>query len=562
MKKELIKKIIDADPDKAVRIITNQDPKTAYNLIFEHPDPPAVAKALPFEDAFLIVKSVGRFDSIDLVEILDREVIQGFFDLDCWDKDRLSKDDLMDWVTILMELDDKKFMDIFNAMDNYLKVALFKGFAQTIKIEEPDENPYLGVKDVFMTPDNRYALKISGTEDQKRLLFDIAMRIYRLDQERFYWLLEGIYWETASFLEENAYQEKVGRLSEKGFPEYYFALEALTLVNPDKFKPLSKVVTEKEITPEAEKSNYLVLSQNPGSLFRRSLALIEKGSQEVQLEVISLANMVSMAYKISFADYTEVGHHVRMVDGYLSIALEHLAGNNPEKGALVLFQKRLLDLYKIGRSFVIKTVRPVKSMIGKIALDQKSVDKTLLEGAPYDMISGFLKRDPIWMDENGKKGVFSSMKQIALAKEKIIGISRVIEILHDFLEITPVLQATKNLTGTNQLNKPEVMYTQLFCTSFANDMLDREFFPINLSVEDCLDIAKKLVEIEGKPSLPKENIEKFFLWVEDKIGKTTELEKDFFNDFFTQMAGQLKTFRNSPDRDIRYLSTLIVKIPY
>jgi hypothetical protein len=562
MKKEIIQQLIDADPAKAVKILATQDPKSAHDLIFEHPDPPALAQQLPFEDAYLIIKTVGEADSIDLMAIMDTDTIQGFLDLDWWDRDEISEPRLMEWLEILMEFEDARFMLQLKEMDKSLQVALFKRYCEVIKIEEPDENPYLNVEDVFVTPDGRHVIRFEGTETQKGMIYDIFMRVYRMDQKLFYWLLEAIYWESYTEVQEYAYREKVGRLSGRGFPEYYDALEVFTYVDPDKFVLDSKVIQKESAAPDGpEASNYLAQYEYSESLLRTALAHVQKGFDAIQVELMMLVNTVSIAHQLSFANFMEVGYRVQQTDGYLSLALENICGTDPVAASEILINKRLIDLYKIGRSLVIRQARPLRPVVAQLASDGKSVDKTLFEPPTSTFIEAMLRRDPSYFGQDQKPGFFTKLKQIQKAKVQVEGICQVANLFEEHFHFTTDTIATLRLVGTNQTGREAISYSQLFCTSFANDLLGREFAPALLNVDDCKKVAALLEPAEKGLQIPASRKKQFFGWVEQTIGEVKPGTLDFFEQLFESMSQELGVFNKSAGTDARFLSTLIVVLP-
>ena len=560
MNKDIVKKVIDSDPESAVRIITAQDPSTAYELIFEHADPPAVAKAMLFEDVYLLVKSVGKEDAIDLLEMLDIEKIQGFLDLDCWDKDRLSAARAHEWLTIMMEFSDERFLRQMKEMDDYLKVAIFKPFAETIKIEEPDENPFLEIEDIFVTPDIHYAVRLSGTEDQKKLAYEALIRIYRLDMEHFYWLLEGIYWETSIELEEYAYQEKAYRLSARGFPDYYSALEVFATVDPDKYKPQTKYTDDDDMPgDQRENSMFLEKQEQSDSLLRRCLAHLGPKADSVQVELMTLVNMVSLAHRLSFSDIFEIARMAQRVNGYLGIGIEHLAGENIENGAALLLEKRLLDLYKIGRSLVLKESRKLRAQVRKTMPDPQKPKNLLLDSPHIEFVEGILQIEPTIIEQDGSERFISNSKDLAEIKERIESIVQIVRIMVDHFEFTTESLRSLKVLGTNQQSRADVLYTQLFCTSFANDMLGKDFTFEPLSQSDCMSLGDRIESAGDDATINQTDKKKMYDWLAEKEGELLPFTTDYLESMFSKMATELSLFIKQDAHDIRYVSSLIIK---
>lgn len=563
MDKDLAKRVFDADIKTALNLVTSLEPKAAYDLIFEHSDPPALAREMSFEDAYLIVKSVGETDAVAFLEMMDADKIQGFFDLDCWFKDRLSKDKLIEWLNILDEFEDDRFLAQVLAMDSYLQVAMIKSFADVIKIEEPDENPFLDVEDAFITFDNRYAVKMKGSAEEKSRIYEFLMRIYRLDLDRFHWTLEAVYWETPMELEEYAYREKVGRLQERGFPEYYETLEVFSTVDPKRYEAGDKVISKEDEEDELIRaSSYLVKFEFDDSLLRRGLTLMTKGMNQVQVELMTLINKICIANRLSFTDFSEVANSVKRADSFISLAIENKVGNDAYAAASMLEKKSLMDLYKIGRSMVIREGRSLRTLLPKICTDTISPDRVMFDSPMTEFIEGMLKRDPYFFNTAGQKQSISSLAVLADVKNRIRILFSVAKVMHDLFEFTPQKVRALTLIGTNQPNPMVITYTPLFCTCFANDMLGRPFAPAAVNDLDCLEIYNLLEEQGETLVVPQAARAKFHTWLDSQLDQVDDSVRQYFEDQFTEMAAQLITFAKAPYRDVRYISSLIVKIPY
>jgi Family of unknown function (DUF6178) len=562
MDKKLVKQVIDADPEAAVQILAKQDPLTAYELVFEHADPPAVVRAMPFVNAYLMVKGVGEADALPVLEMLAPEKIQGFFDLDVWNKDRISAKRMLEWIEILLEFEEDRFQEQISQMDDYLQVSILKKFVEVIKIDEPDENPFLETGNVFLTPDGRYAFRFSGEAEEIRLVYEYMMRIYRVDFDKFYWLAEGVFWELQTELEENAYQEKVGRLESMGFSDYYHALEVFSYVNPEKFKPAGKVeIHRAEDDPVVADAKTLTVLDRPGSLFLTALAAMDHGADSVQFELMTLVNTVGVANRIPFSDVQTVTRMARMTESYVSLGLEQVSGGGIEAAAVILYSKRLADLFKLGRSMVIRQARLLRPLLPKISADG-SVKRVMFEAPFSDFIEGLLKTNPAIYSEGNQVGYVATLAELGKLRGQIDSLFALTSLLHDQFDFTPKRVRNLKLVGTNQPNPLNISYAPLFCTSFANDLLGREFGPESLTVEDCLELATHLTKSSDEARFKKQTMTKFYAWLTSTLDEVPEGAKEFFEDLFTQLAQQLSTFAESDFRDVRYLSTLIVKLPY
>jgi hypothetical protein len=284
--------------------------------------------------------------------------------------------------------------------------------------------------------------------------------------------------------------------------------------------------------------------------------------EETQVELMTLVNMASVAHQLSFSDYMEVGRMAQVVDGFVSLALEHLAGNDAEAAAGVLSEKRLVDLFRIGRSMAVKQGRLLKVLLAKAAKDGTTAGTTLLEPQFVEFIDGMVQRIPVLLDAQGKETFISSLEQLHAIRETIDALTQIVNIMHDHFHFTPDSLHDLTLLGTNQPDKSSILYTQLFCTAFVNDALGRPYTPATLSNDDCKQFADTLIQEEGAARLPEGSRAKFFAWLGNQVDTILPQTQKYFESLFAQMAGELRVFARSKDRDVRYLSTLIAKISY
>lgn len=525
-KQDLATAMQQAEPEDGVKLLAGLPAAAAYDLLLEHPDPEQIVELIPIENLYLMLHEIGVDDALILLELSTPEQVQGFIDIDCWEKDRLSLAKARTWMLLLNELEDEHFMRHLHAMDLALVVLFLRRHVELIKIENPnDEIVQDGAH--FLSPDGRYLLQYTCSVEQSRLVNAILMRISRLDLEFFQYLLEAMYWEINSDLEETAYQERFMRMEDRGFPDYYASLEILATVDPDQYLPGKKLgPSEVSMQPGAElsSSTYLTLAERSDSLLRRALAEDFAGRDAVTVEILGVANMVAVAERVSFVDLERVRHIVARTDGFLNIGLQHLAGEGLVEAREALTSYRVVDLHKIGRSLVMRLARRARKILRRASVNGCEPDQLMLDGDERDLVYGLLQQG-LSRHADGVEGLWTDLRQVRLAEQRMAVIESLVELMHDHLDFTPDIVSHLPLHRANIREQSELGYRVLFNTFFCHDWLGRKPAPTPLTRADLDALAGRLERGDDDPAIPEPRLAEFRRWLEATgVSHVAELE--------------------------------------
>ncbi len=557
---DLADRVERAAPDEAARIILQAGWKQAGELIFEHPEPEDVVRAIPEEDIYLLIKQTGETDALDIFALASSEQVQAVFDFDCWDQDQLSEKHSKHWFKILMEMEDDIFIDRLRGLDISLLVLFCKRRIEVLKFEEIVDDVEIYGPNAFLTPDRRYMLVYNGDESTLHFIHAFTQRIYRLEMDFYYYLLEAIYWESISGLEENAFEDRTNRMEGRGFPDYYSAIEIFAPVNPEKFHPGVKIQwkgeEERYGIGQLRQSHCIDLYRDAGSFLNRLLAMDFPGKQDTVAEAISIANMVAVAEKVSFADLEGVKAVVEGSNGYLNIGLEYIAGDKIDKGIDTLRNARLADIYRIGRSLVGRLGKRAQALVRKAAVDGKSKDLLMLDSPHQEFVLALLNKEPR-SGETGKR--FACIREVEEASTRLDELRRVVDILHDECGLTKETLDAIPMLGLNQSDKNSLGYAALFCTAYANDICQKPFAPMPLQVKDLPKLMSRFGLVEGKWVLTETAGAEFDHWLEERSALDLRC---YFDEFLAVMAEELGLASKKRRPDVRYLSSLLMEIPY
>jgi hypothetical protein len=509
-----------AAPEDGVKLLAGLGAVDAYKLLLEHPRPAEIVGLIPAENLYLMLQEIGSQDALELLEMASEEQVQTFLDIDCWNRDRLDLVKARTWFVLLNEMDDEPFLRDLEALDLAFLVAFF-GAHLTVHILD-DRNDEWDIDGVtLVTPDNRHLLEYTCGLEISRLVNGLLVRLAQLDVDFFLNLLEAIHWETGTETEEAAYEERLTRLESRGFPDYYQALEILVTVDLDRFQPGRKTAAlAKSEEPGApiSASQYLTKYEHPDTLLRRALALPFDGREDVAVEIMGLANMATVAARTQFIELDQVRRLVARTDGYISIGLEHLVGDDPPAAAALLAERKIIDIHKVGRSLVLREANRARGLAPRLAVDQSRPQDLLLDGPEGDALAGLLAAEPV-RRVDGADQLWTTQAEVVGVRGLVDTIERLVDLMEKRFGFAPAALRGLILTGCNLADHAELSYRVLFNTFLSRDLLGGEPSAEPLAVDDLAKLAKLVRRVKGVAQLPAPARQALSRWLISALGK-------------------------------------------
>lgn len=317
-------------------------------LIVNVPRAKELARAIPEQEFYWLVREVGEADAGELLELASPEQRTFILDMELWEKGTFSAAKAFIWLGYLLDAGERVVAEQLPELDAELLVLLLK---QEItvgggigELASDDER----TADWDHSFDNIYFITFNDPRHARTIgaFLDI---IYRTNHELYLGLMEGVKGEIESELAELAFQFRAGRLADQGFPEPEAARSIYTRLDPAGFTPSGG----KRLFATAGGTS-LLLPALPGaadSLLNR--AMTRAGSEELRQELAYLTNCALVADDTALHDRAATVEIFRRVHGYLNIALEFLAGDDPERAAAILSDEPLKRLFQLGFSLVL-----------------------------------------------------------------------------------------------------------------------------------------------------------------------------------------------------------------
>ncbi len=531
---------------------TGERPKTIVDNLLGRPDATRLVRATPIQPLYLLLKSLGLADAHDLLAMCLPEQIQGFIDLDVWDRDQLKPGQLAAWLAQLVELPPQRFAAHLRKLDAELLTTFL---APQVRIydkseEEPVPDEPQGM--FYETPDRFFVIDIlpssDGDTDRAVLLHRLLEHLYRGDLELARAVVNAARWDAGVETEELAYRFRSGRIADLGFVDYYDALRIYQEIDP-KAKPPSKPSTAQHKHPDAISPTEVKgtgpggfldaqsglwsslvpeLAQTSSLLYRVTAGLDETERNELLQELVYLGNQAMSADRVPVDDLTQTEATLQRTAGYLLLGLQKLCGQrgvqegSAHESATALELLRgtpLAYLFRLGYSLTLQVRKLAKLLVesGATTVDRTRSSGSLLIKSEAEMLAALLLPRPLFprgLDDDSKSGVrpFVSLRDLGRAAAFVEQLALRLQLLTQGLglrleQLPAILQATVP-------DASEATWDDVLGTMLANHLLQRPAALVPLSRRDLVPLRKlfgpKLAAEEAAmPELLRARLTKF-----------------------------------------------------
>ncbi len=404
--------------DLALRDARSLPPRKRAEALLETFGGSPLLRAIPSVDAYALILEIGLDDANDLLEASTPQQFRSYIDLAAWHGDRLVGAKLMRWLSAGLG---DHFLQKLKGLDLEVLELLLHRSVRIHDIDEDDGAPEIDGP-AIETPDHRYLIEllVEG-EEESSAVRSVIDALVADDPFGFSRLLEAIRWETDSDLEEAAYNFRVGRLEELGFPPLEVAQQIMRRIAPaDARRRAGFSVAERSsaLVPLAASTDYV-------SAAFRGLDASERA--HVEVEVRRLANCVLVVDGADPGDLPAIHRSSELARAQLHLALEYLTSAAPESATDVIRTLTLEEIYRVGLALTQEVRREARLLArepaarwsqGWWALDEEASD-----------LDAFLRNRPTFGD--GKP--FRSLAEISRGKSIVARARRQGAVLQAFL---------------------------------------------------------------------------------------------------------------------------------
>ncbi len=461
------------------------------DALLEERDAEKLVPQLPIEELFYTIKEVGLHDAEDLLALTSPEQVQGFLDLDVWQREHFDEARAVQWFDALVSAGPVKFASVIDALDGE-EVALYLQRQAKVYDLSIDTLPEEPEGHFYPTPDRFFMLDILVEGERGKSLERQLDWLYRADLEMARRVVMSARWEMPSDLEEWAYRWRSGRMADRGFVDYYSALSI--------YQPLdaASIKLEPPVSLPAEASVplpvQLTLSLDDTTFFVRTLTCISNDAEldRLQMSLLLLTNRALSAEPAEPGDLALSRSVLKKNVATLSLGLETLSRGDLTVATELLAKLTLEKIFRIGFTLTLQLQRLCKTLLtqGQVRLPNTPA---LLLDAPYDALCRSLaeKRPQFALELDGKAAGSRPFQSLA-------DIARAAQALEEAALIGPLLFSLVDQSGVAAkiadcaLVPSQVRFGTLIRTMAANFLLERDLVVEPIEASATGELAKRL----------------------------------------------------------------------
>jgi hypothetical protein len=456
------------------------------------PNARALVQSTSYQDIFILIRTLGLADSLDLLPLTSEEQRCGFIDLDCWRKDSFHMPRFMEWLAAFIHCGPEETVRMARSVDANVLSLFLKECIQVYVLDPEEARPDLPL---FLTPDDRFGIEIAGeaeTAPMARLLLDA---LFRFDPSLGYDLVDRVYWETRVLLEEEAYQDKRRRLEEIGFVDYYDALDIYTEDHTKSHLKYSPP-TRNESPTSSTLPAMFVASLTPGHYFREALQTIQTAEQAETISqgLAGLANRLLSVYSVTSGNLEKVKPALEEMRDTLNLSLEYLTQSQDTFAAGVLQRHDVQGLFKIGFNLVSPLRDQADRIFRRGNLRLEASEELLLEFPEAEFYLGIRRLRPLYfegIEDRCKSSYrhFQGLADLEFAKELLEQIDVMSSAFWKILGISAGEFAIGS-SATFNVGRKELRFSQIFNTAMIRHLMAGVFVPSAPSPAELTELLK------------------------------------------------------------------------
>lgn len=357
------------------------------DALLEEPDAAQLVPHLPVQELYYAIKEVGLADAQELVALATPEQIQGFVDLDVWERDHLDEHKLNAWVDTLADAGFDKLGDTLEKMDPEVVALWLQRQARIydITIEQPPEEPE---GHYYPTPDRFYLLDILAAGEDGKALERAIDWLYRHDLETARRIVMSAKWELTADLEEHALRWRRGRMADLGYVDFYEALSIYQYLDPASVKLDERSFVPPPPETPTELPAQLAASLDEAGYFGKALATLQSEAdvERLQSALVLLVNKAMAADLVDPGDVDEGKRALARAVAYLGLGLEYLSRGDLVRAGQALLTVALERVFRVGVSLTLQLKTLAETLV-----KQGGVNPIDLE-EPWDEVLRLLRQ--------------------------------------------------------------------------------------------------------------------------------------------------------------------------
>ncbi len=326
---------------------------------------------VPIQPLYVAMQATSKDQVALILPKLSPEQRQALRDIDAWKKDALDPEAFYYWLEVYTKCADEEVVSEYIRSEDFLLGMKNQFTISTFDVEDP---MYPEGDNYFLTEDNLLLIEYPEDFQQVNGLKGLIRRLYgEVGVEEAYAFLFKLVVDSYQLMEEEVYQNKVERLRDFGFVDYYDALAyksgLATQAQIDDFIKTRRGVTG-ELDTLSLNQNLHASSLTPYQAgmdaLKDALARVtdEKRQQFLHFNFIRLVNAkmtLEDALKNGSVAMGKVGAQTRQC---LELGFEYMVATlDPEKASRFFEVFDFEDVYKVGFSLIDLTRKKIKKAL-------------------------------------------------------------------------------------------------------------------------------------------------------------------------------------------------------
>lgn len=337
---------------------------------------------IPIQPLYVALQSTSKEQLAQILPKLSMEQRQALRDIDFWQKDVMDPQAAYYWMEVYSKVPSDEVILEYVKSEDFLLSVKNQFDVATFDVEDPmypDDDNY------FLTEDNQLIIEYPEDFQMVKELKEFIRRLYgEMGVEYAYAFLFKMVVDSYQIMEEQVYQEKVERLRDFGFVDYYEALEYdASFYSENQIREFIK--NKKSLTGGLDAlsanqglhSSSLTPYQAGMDHLKDSLDKVqsEKRKQYLHFNFIRLVNArmtLENALKHGSVAMGRVGHETRQC---LELGFEFIKHERPFDNDKSLFDTfDFMDLYKVGHSLLDLSKKKIKKALSTTPFEADEFD--------------------------------------------------------------------------------------------------------------------------------------------------------------------------------------------
>lgn len=539
------------------------------DLILSAPEAERLVQSFSPETLFYTLKEIGTADAGDLLSLALPEQVRSLFDLDCWNRDRPNMHRMREWIEAMSEGGRRRMADGLMELDMEMMSLLLRGYVKVHRLDDPASSPDMP-SNRFVQFDANYLIEFIRQDAISQHVSDFLEEAFERDYNYFSGLMEEIFWGVEAELEEQAYQYRRSRLSDRGFPDFFEAQNVFAYLNPAEFLKIREAhekPSRADLPPDTELITPEMAPAIEGadtSLFNTALTagFAMQGKRQLKGEMAMVSNEVLVARAVDFGDLEAVRVAVEMTHNYLNLALEHLAGGDLQSAIEHLRDTHLKLLFRLGVSLTIDLRKRAEETVAKLGLaGGKSREISYLDSPYREALAGFLERQPRFfgaLDGTGSVQFrdFRTMRDMHLSYAVIEQIDSAAELLQALFDI--------NIGSANfraQMAAREIRLSQLILTALARLALDERLVIEPIEEHRLTAMRDAVMTNHGRPARLNDRFRRLVdtVLTERLDAVARKRTADFVNSCLNLLEEEFAELGDEREIDSRYIESVLIR---